>query len=338
MSLCDTCSAPCCDSPIIKWPNSWTEQVIEWVMDEHGEYRDWNNIEDFLNTMREKIQQACIPNIFFSWTHNPERTLKLSAIEIEVSEEQEVMQFLFRVFFLCPDYLDGKCTNYKDRPAVCRRFECEDIWWDNASRETLTRVKQRGKNIFPDVDSAILYIREKILNNLTQQNKFQWDDLPALHTLAHRVWIENLVISDDGGYVDYLYLWSPVRLMFQNGLLLEDTGLIDDEIHSNLLEELWLEEREVPRKWNTWIHIPASISTLLWLKEQEYVLRAVFFNEETTDYTWHILSLDDDIIDSQKRSLADVLSWKESPKVNKIKIDNFYLKLHEIRKKLSWNK
>jgi len=96
--LCDTCLAPCCDSPIIKWPNSWIEQSIDWVFSGDWEFRKGDKLEDFLDTLKMRIEEAMIPSDFFVNTSNSERRLSPHWVDVEVNEEEEFISF-FSVFY-----------------------------------------------------------------------------------------------------------------------------------------------------------------------------------------------------------------------------------------------
>lgn len=165
MTLCETCPAPCCKSPIITWPNSGTEQVIEWIVSEEGNFKKWQNIEKFIEIFQKRLMKACEFDSFFHATNNPQRKLIVDTIECEISKEDNSLLFLFRVLFLCPEFTNGMCQNYMDRPEVCMNFLCQDAWGEHASREEISRKKEMSSPYqFWNIEDTLSWVREQIMS------------------------------------------------------------------------------------------------------------------------------------------------------------------------------
>ncbi len=164
MNTCDTCKVTCCFSPIKKGPNSWTQQVIDWIVSEKGSYVN-GNIDTFLKEMKDSILENLEPTDFFYGTVNSERKLQAYGVEVDIDIEQNRLLFLYRVLFICPEYNTEtrKCLNYSDRPDICREFVCDKISDTGAPYEQLLRLKTiQENNFFLTIDAVLDYLRLEI--------------------------------------------------------------------------------------------------------------------------------------------------------------------------------
>lgn len=165
MNSCEWCAAQCCLYPMISWPNSGQDQLIDWIYSWDGEFFLWWDVKRFLEIFQQRLLDNIHPPLFFSSTQKSERQLQVYGIELDTDKRKDSILFFFRVLFLCPEFNEDtkKCSDYDDRPNACKNFLCADRWWWWASRVRIEEVKKIDwENLFRTYEEVIWQV-EKII-------------------------------------------------------------------------------------------------------------------------------------------------------------------------------